>query len=182
MKAAARYLLGKTANNLSSLPARTETPRKVLIFETDGQPYENVASKGSTSLDTSDDIISNKDTKTTTTNTVGPTTTTETTTPTRKVGTKTYTDTYTTTNVISTKTNSTVYSGGQTACSNLAQVAANAKAAGILVITIAYNLSTQLCGGNNPNNSNKTTVDDDTTITAISPSGRARPRPTVSWR
>ena len=171
MKAGARYLLGKTSNNLSSLPARADLPRKVLIFETDGQPYENVASKGSTSLDTADDIISNKDTKTTTTNTVGPTTSTVTTNPTRKVGTTTYTDTYNTTNKVSTKTNSTVYSGGQTACSNLASVAANAKAAGILVITIAYNLSTQLCGGNNPNNSNATTVDEDTTITAISPSG-----------
>ena len=40
MKAAAKYLLGLTANNLGNLPARTPTPRKVIIFETDGQPNE----------------------------------------------------------------------------------------------------------------------------------------------
>lgn len=41
MKGASRYLLGLDPNNLSSLPARTGgTPKKVLIFETDGQPDE----------------------------------------------------------------------------------------------------------------------------------------------
>ena len=40
------------------------------------------------------------------------------------------------------------YDGGNVACNNLAQVAANAKAAGILVITIAYNLSGITCDSN----------------------------------
>ncbi len=43
MKGASRYLLGYDANNLSTLPDRTElygTPKKVIIFETDGRPEE----------------------------------------------------------------------------------------------------------------------------------------------
>ena len=40
MKGAARYLLGKQSNNLSSLPKRPGTAKKVIIFETDGQPDE----------------------------------------------------------------------------------------------------------------------------------------------
>ena len=39
-KGAARYLLGLDPNNLSSLPKRAGTAKKVLIFETDGQPDE----------------------------------------------------------------------------------------------------------------------------------------------
>ncbi len=42
MKAAARYILGKDTNNLAALPTRTGTPRKVIIFETDGQPNEDI--------------------------------------------------------------------------------------------------------------------------------------------
>lgn len=55
MKGAARYILSKDANNLSSLPKRPGTPKKVIIFETDGQPDELV-SGGSTSLETSGDL------------------------------------------------------------------------------------------------------------------------------
>lgn len=55
LKAAARSLLGKDATNLGSLPARPGTPRKAIIFETDGQPNENSIA-GSTSLDVAGDI------------------------------------------------------------------------------------------------------------------------------
>jgi Flp pilus assembly protein TadG len=55
MKAAARYLLGYDANNLSSLPVRTGTPRNAIIFETDGQPNED-NDPGSTTLSVAGDI------------------------------------------------------------------------------------------------------------------------------
>ena len=55
IKGAARYLLNMDSNNLSSLPARQGTPRKVIIFETDGQPDE-VLNGGSTNLTTSGDV------------------------------------------------------------------------------------------------------------------------------
>ncbi|MGO4190671.1 pilus assembly protein TadG-related protein [Arthrobacter sp. YAF17] len=55
LKAAARYVLGKDANNLASLTARAGTARKAIILETDGQPNEsNIA--GSTSVDSAGDI------------------------------------------------------------------------------------------------------------------------------
>ena len=59
MKGAARYLLGKQPNNLTSLPKRPGTPKKVIIFETDGQPDELVKT-GSTSLDNSADLGSDR--------------------------------------------------------------------------------------------------------------------------
>jgi Flp pilus assembly protein TadG len=56
MKAAARYVLGKDPNNLASLlPARSGTPRKAIILETDGQPNESNIT-GSTAIDTPGDI------------------------------------------------------------------------------------------------------------------------------
>lgn len=55
MKAAARYVLGKDANNLASLPVRSVPARKGIIFETDGQPNEANIS-GSTSLNPPGDI------------------------------------------------------------------------------------------------------------------------------
>ncbi len=55
MKAAARYVLGLTPNNLGSLPARANPAKKAIIFETDGQPNEQNVS-GSTALNTSSDI------------------------------------------------------------------------------------------------------------------------------
>ncbi len=96
MKAAARYLLGAPnyePNNLGSMPARTGTPKKVLIFETDGQPNESF-SGNSTALGT---------------------------------------------------TASPGNSNGTTACNQLQTVADNAKAQGILIITIAYNLGNDRC-------------------------------------
>ena len=96
MKGAARYLLGIDANNLATLPARIGTPRKVLIFETDGQPQEQFTNS-TTTLD----------------------------------GAATYPGS----------------TNGGTACTQLGQVATNAKARGILVITVAYNLTTQRCTG-----------------------------------
>lgn len=55
LKGAARYLLGIDSNNLSSLPARPGTPKKVIIFETDGMPDE-ILDEGSTSLGLTGDI------------------------------------------------------------------------------------------------------------------------------
>jgi len=55
LKGAARYLLGKQPNNLASLPKRPGTAKKVIIFETDGQPDE-LLTGGSTSLDNSADL------------------------------------------------------------------------------------------------------------------------------
>jgi hypothetical protein len=95
LKAAARYLLGLATNNLSSLPVRTGTIRKAIIFETDGQPNETIS------------------------------------------------------NASTTLTNATDPGGGtngDTACSRFKEVATNAKSAGILIVTIAFNLGTDKCG------------------------------------
>lgn len=56
MKAAARYVLGKEANNLGSLPTRSTTARKAIIFETDGEPNESNLTAGTTSLNDAGDI------------------------------------------------------------------------------------------------------------------------------
>ena len=55
MKGAVRYLLGYESNNLSTLPAREGTVRKVIIYETDGMPDE-VFKGGSTSITTTGDV------------------------------------------------------------------------------------------------------------------------------
>ena len=55
LKAAARYLLGMDANNLTSLPPRPGVPQKAIIFETDGQPNESITG-GTTTLGTGGDI------------------------------------------------------------------------------------------------------------------------------
>lgn len=130
MKAAAQYLLGTaTANNLSSLPARTPTPKKVIIFETDGQPNERQPTAGDASL-SSGDVYSHP-------MSVGPGVTatqpdtTEITSATSSTITKMVTHRKTVTHV---------FNGGANACNNLINVAANAKAQGILVIMIGYNM------------------------------------------
>ena len=135
MKSAARYLLGTDSNNISSLtPARSLVPQKVLIFETDGQPNERTASAstGSTSLTVTGDIFSDPlDTDaglTTTTNTSG--------TPVMTNLNKT-----STTLITHNKTVTYTYNGGNKACQNLLAVANNAKAAGIQVIMIGYNMT-----------------------------------------
>ena len=96
MKAAARYLLGIDSNNLGSLPARSGTVRKAIIFETDGEPTEsNLA--GSTDITVAGDPGS---------------------------------------------------SNGLTACSNLLSVASQAKARGLLIISVAFGgANTAYCTG-----------------------------------
>ena len=94
-KAAARYLLGIDSNNLASLPPRSGTITRAIIFETDGQPTE-ASTSGVTDLNTSGDVTS------------------------------------------------TI---GQNACSNLSAVAAQAKAQGVLVISVAFGeANTAYCG------------------------------------
>ncbi len=87
LKAAARYALGLSPNNLGSLPVRSTPARKAIILETDGEPNEQNISGGTTSLSNGVDLG--------------------------------------TTN-------------GATACQNLKDVAANAKAQGLLIITVAF--------------------------------------------
>jgi Flp pilus assembly protein TadG len=60
-KGASRYLLGLDPNNLASLPKRPGTAKKVLIFETDGQPDE-LLEEGSTSITSSGDIGAGRNT------------------------------------------------------------------------------------------------------------------------
>jgi len=86
MKAAARYLLGIDANNLGSLPARSGTIRKAIIFETDGEPTESTLA-GAVDLNSAADIGN---------------------------------------------------SNGLTACSNLLTIANQAKAQGILIISVGF--------------------------------------------
>ncbi|MCW2848985.1 MAG: hypothetical protein JWR90_2959 [Marmoricola sp.] len=151
MKAAARYLLGtgSSTNNLSDLPVRTAPVTKVLIFETDGRPYENLSpSTGSADLNVSGDIVSSA------TDTSEPVTT-----PNWKA-TKTQTNTPTTGKTTVTTYNKVTYTftGGEQACRNLGAVAQNARRAGILVITIAYNLSGAGCEGESKESTDTTTV------------------------
>lgn len=153
-KAAARYLLGSTvggSNNLTSLPARnTGTPAKVLIYETDGQPNETASTGGSAALTTSSDLFSNVGSYSTLTATTGPVPNLVSTTTTSGIGPLMITIHTNTTYNTTTTTTTNTYNGGQNACNNLKSVATNAKAAGILVITIAYNLSGVTCDENNP--------------------------------
>jgi hypothetical protein len=153
-KSAARYLLGSAVgatNNLSSLPVRNSgAPRKVLIFETDGQPNETAATAGTASLSSSADLFSNSDDHTTAITTVGPVPNPVTVTTTSGSGSAKITINTTTTYNTTTKTTTNTYVGGQNACNNLSAVAANAKAAGILVVTIAYEISGVTCDLSNP--------------------------------
>lgn len=180
MKAAARYLLGSAVgatNNLSSLPVRqTGTPRKVLIFETDGQPNETAATAGTTSLSSSADVFSNVASTTSNLVTTGPVPVPVTVTTTTGSGANKITINTTTTYNTTTKTTTVTNVGGQNACSNLQNVAAQAKAAGILVVTIAYNLSGVTCDSNNsalPSNSTST-VDGPITVVSDVLSGKVR--------
>ncbi|MFL6061418.1 MAG: TadE/TadG family type IV pilus assembly protein [Marmoricola sp.] len=180
MKAAARYLLGSAVgatNNLSSLPVRqTGTPRKVLIFETDGQPNETAATSGTTSLSSSADVFSNVAATTSNLVTTGPVAVPVTVTTTTGFGSSKITINTTTTYNTTTKTTTVTNVGGQNACSNLQNVATQAKAAGILVVTIAYNLSGVTCDSNNaalPSNTSST-VDGPITVVSDVLSGKVR--------
>lgn len=172
LKAAARYLLGSSvgaSNNLSSLPARTAgTPKKVLIFETDGQPNEAASTGGTASLSSSSDLFSNNGSYSSSTVTTGPVPNVVTTTTTTGRGWNKITVNTTTTYNTTTTTTTNVYDGGQNACNNLKAVAANAKAAGILVITIAYNLGGVTCDENNPNPRSPTSSTTDSNIQVLS--------------
>jgi hypothetical protein len=176
LKSAARYLLGKPGdeNNVSSLGGgdRSGTIKKVIIFETDGQPWENYASTsaGSLSLDNNQDVFSKYTDNTTSTTSSGPTLgSVQNGTP-RNVSpappspyndSATYPTSYSTsghsysytykyrTSVSSTTTTYTA-TGGQKACQNFKQIASLAKASGILIITIGYNINGSImCSGEN---------------------------------
>ncbi len=56
------------------------------------------------------------------------------------------------------------YVGGTNACNNLIAVANEAKARGILVITVAYNLAGTQCDDSDPANNNQTTTTTDTVV------------------
>ena len=177
MKAAARYLLGLAPNNIGSLPPRADPPTKVLIFETDGEPNEQGPTGGTATLGDGADLFSNNQRYTdgpeVSTGPVpsGPVTTTKsrsTTGPNQS-----WTDTYKTTTQTITKTTTRTLVGGQTACANLQQVATNARAKDILVVTIAYNLGGNVtCGNSNVSTALPATDTDDSTpvITSITPS------------
>ncbi|MCW2787439.1 MAG: hypothetical protein JWP74_3956 [Marmoricola sp.] len=178
MKSAARYLLGSSVgatNNLGSLPVRTTgTPRNVLIFETDGQPNETASTGGTTSLATSADVFSNVNDSIVANTQTGPVATQATVTTTTGSGSLKKTTITNTTYNTTTKTTTNTYVGGQNACTNLSTVAANAKAAGILVVTVAYNLSGITCDSNNPAlpSSTSSTVDGVASILSTVVSGR----------
>lgn len=147
MKAAARYLIGSSGggepNNLSSLPVRTDPVTKVLIFETDGEPNEREPSGGSSSLSDAGDgpfsnvydvtppgpPVSGADTSASTTATNTP-----------SAGKTTITKI-----VTHNKTITQTYIGGNKACDNLLAVATQAKAAGIRVISVGYNMNNKFC-------------------------------------
>ena len=137
MKAAAKYLLGLTANNLGSLPERTPLPRKVLIFETDGQPNERQPTSGDASL-SSGDLFSNPlSTGAAVNSTQSDTSAT--------VESGTAPNIVRTTTITHRKTVAYTFNGGNNACTNLINVANNAKAQGILVIMLGYNLAGKHC-------------------------------------
>lgn len=166
LKSAARYVLNKTGenNNIAALggAGRAGIPRKVIIFETDGQPWENATTGGSTSLDTTSDVFSNYNDSSTssTTSTLdvidGPVTNGSTgvspTPPTSYTvsgSSKTYSLTYKTKTVTTvTGPTKTLY-GGQQACKNFQAVATAAKNAGILLITVGYATSGLTCSSCN---------------------------------
>jgi hypothetical protein len=161
LKAAARYLLSKTGdtNNIAALGGanRPGTVRKVIIFETDGEPHEAASTtSGGITLDSNADIFSKYTDYTTTTSTSGPVL------GAIEQGRPSYiarpsqcplfgsTCSYQYRTETTTQTNTRVAVGGQRACQNFKQVAELAKQAGILVITIGYNLdSSSMCSGNN---------------------------------
>jgi Flp pilus assembly protein TadG len=96
LKSAARYLLGLDANNIGSLPSRSGTVRRAIIFETDGEPNET-ALAGSSDLNTAGDIGN---------------------------------------------------ANGDVACTNLLSLANQAKAQGVMIITVAFGTAnTAYCSG-----------------------------------
>ena len=159
LKAAARYLLGKDPNNIAALGGgnRSGTVRKVLIFETDGEPYEpSPTTTDAVTLDNNDDIFSRYTDYTTTTTSSGPVLSgvtpgrpTYITRPSQCPSTGSQC-TYQYRTLTTSTTDTRIATGGQKACQNFKDVAALAKQQGVLVITIGYNLdSSSMCSGNN---------------------------------
>ncbi|BCW11581.1 hypothetical protein NtRootA4_26440 [Arthrobacter sp. NtRootA4] len=56
LKSAARYVLGKSPNNLNTLPTRSTPAKKAIILETDGEPNEENVAGGSTDLNTTSEL------------------------------------------------------------------------------------------------------------------------------
>ena len=160
LKAAARYLLGMDPNNIAALGGgtRSGTVRKVIIFETDGEPWEDAptTAPGAVTLENNGDIFSRYSDYTTTTTTSGPVLGSVT------AGRPSYISrpsqcpsfgsqcTYQYRTLTTSRTDTRIATGGQKACQNFKDVAALAKQQGVLVITIGYNLdSSSMCSGNN---------------------------------
>ncbi|MEP9381135.1 hypothetical protein [Nocardioides sp. KR10-350] len=186
LKSAARYLLNKPGedNNVSALGGanRAGLPRKVLIFETDGQPWEPQTSSSASalSLDNSTDVFSNDTDHT-------DQTTQQSTSPYTATGLpdgvnpqqhpskyNNYKYTYNQTGTETDQTTSTTWYGGEQACDNFKQIADLAKAAGVLLITIGYNLDGKYCadynnGGSLPHTTSNTTYSGTPYISAITP-------------
>jgi Flp pilus assembly protein TadG len=146
MKAAARYLLGTDANNLSSLAAREDPVTKVIIFETDGQPNERIGYTsanqfnrftGSTALGVAGEPFAGQ-------MSLDPNGVTSTR-PDDATPAPVVSGTTVTTTITHNKWVTYTYNGGNKACQNLLDTAANAKAQNILVIMIAYNMTGKRC-------------------------------------
>lgn len=171
MKAAARYLLGYDTNNLSSLPQRSSPAQKVIIFETDGQPNETQPTSGSATLTNSADIFSNRN------DTNAPVTLN----PSKPDTAEWERDRYgrTTGRILYTHYVSKTYNyvGGANACNNLVNVAQQAKASGILVIMIAYNMTGKECNDYDP----ATTSDTDVVTTSSTSSKVYRTETTTTY-
>ncbi len=154
MKAASRYLLGWDANNLASMPQRDNPATKVMIFETDGQPNETEPTGGTTSLNSAGDVFSNRN------DTAPPVTTTQSDSTSASGGVTTVTHRRTVTHT---------YIGGAQACANLINVAQQAKAQGILVIVIAYNLTGKKCNDYDGGNPSSTSTSSSQTVDGPEP-------------
>lgn len=172
LKAAARYLLGKPGdeNNVATLGGanRSGSVKKVIIFETDGEPYENATTTNAAALtlDNSSEIFSKYTDFASTSQTdpspvlgtvqngtpanVAPPPPTASYPSTYSSGGRSYSYTYRYRTSTTTTTTTRTYTGGQKACDNFRRVADLAKQAGITVITIGYNLDgSTLCSGSN---------------------------------
>ena len=195
LKAAARYVLGMTpdGNNIAALGGddRNGEVRKVIIFETDGEPQEPAATTtGSVSLDDEADVFSNYTDYSETTGSTPPVLGSARNGTPREVWPRPpypydrwdyYPDSYDyrdcnwrscdrhTRSIdyeyrTSTElvTTGRSYHGGQQACQNFLRVAELAKERGILVITIGYGLGGSMCSGNNSYSGSRTDTDADT--------------------
>lgn len=189
LKAAARYVLGRESNNINSElngSRRVGEIRKVVIFETDGQPQEwtgsptgaqnSALNSDTTSLSDSSDNRPLSDFRRTTSEPINSTTTNDRgvvnrgslgispTPPANYTNNSrnSYNITYRQRQIHHDNRDVVTAIGGQQACRNFQGVASAAKAEGVLIITIGYNLdSSNMCGGSNvagSSNSNSSTT------------------------